>query len=311
VKEPTPGPAAAKAAAAPAAMPRGAARRWAGPGAAYLVLPLLVFQILAFALPQLNFYRFAFGSSDFPGDINMSNPSLENLTSVVTDAHHRELILRTLEFGALVVLVCLVLGFPLAYVIARSRFWRTPLLAIVIVTSFTSVIVRVLGWRVILGDQGPVNDLLTLLPFVEERLRLVNNMTGMVIGTANAVMPFMVLLLIPVIDQVKPDLERAAAGLGASRGKVVRKVLLPGCRPGLIGGGLLTFAYAMGSFTTPSLLGSTGSQVLSVAIREQVNTTVDYPFAAALAITLMILVLVVAGVASILLSRTHRVQSAP
>jgi putative spermidine/putrescine transport system permease protein len=260
-------------------------------------LPLALFLAVAFVVPQLYFYRLAFAEPLGPGLVDTDVFTWDNLTRILGDSFWIEVIVRTLVFSALVTAVCLLLGFPLAYVISRSRF-RSPLTSLVIITSFTGVIIKILGWRVLLGDNGPVNRVLTSLHIVDEPVRLVNNLTGAVIGTAHAVLPFMVLLLIPVLDQVPRQLEDAAAGLGSSRTKVYLQVVLPSCRAGLIGGALVTFAYSMGSFTTPALLGGREALILPLAIREQFSTTANYAFAAALALILMVIVLVISGVAT-------------
>lgn len=281
-------------ASAPGARPRRSRPR---SGWRTLVVPLLAFQLVLCFAPQLYFYRLGFAAHLGPGLLDTSVFSLQNFQDILGDSFYRGVILRTLVFGALVVLVAGCLGFPLAYVISRSSTWRAPLLTLVIVTSFTSVIVKILGWRIMLGDNGPVNDVLQWLHITSEPVRLVNNMAGAVIGTAHAVMPFVVLLLTPVIDQVPRQLEEAAAGLGASRAKAIWRVVVPECRAGLLGGALVTFAYAMGSFTTPSLLGGKGTLILPIVIRQQVTTNVNYAFAAALAITLMVIVVAVTVVA--------------
>jgi putative spermidine/putrescine transport system permease protein len=272
-----------------------------------LVIPLVAFQFLLCFAPQLYFYRLGLAENVSPGVVDTSVLTFENFREIFSDPFYRSVILKTLQFGAMMVVVCGVLGFPLAYVISRSDRLRAPLLLIVLVTSFMSVIVKVLGWRILLGDSGPINDVLRFLHLTDDPLRLVNSMTGAVIGTAHAVLPFVVLLLVPVIDQVPRQLEHAAAGLGASRARALVNVVVPECRAGLIGGALITFAYAMGSFTTPSLLGGKSTLILPILIRQQVTTTVDYALAAALSLTLMVIVLIVTIIA-LRLTRTTRVS---
>jgi putative spermidine/putrescine transport system permease protein len=281
-----------------AAVPGPAGREGRPRSSRALLLPLALFLLVLFVVPQAYFYRLGFAQNDGPGLLDTSVWQLDNLRDILGDSFWIAVILRTLKFGALVTVVAMALGFPLAYLIARSRRLRSPLLAVVIITSFTSVIVKVLGWRVLLGDTGPVNDVLVALHITGEPIRLVNNMTGAVIGTAHAVMPFVVLLLIPIIDQVPRQLEDAAAGLGASRLRTLTHVVVPECRAGLLGGALITFAYAMGSFTTPSLLGGRGTLIMPIAIREQVTTSVNYAFAGALALVLMVIVVVIVTIAS-------------
>jgi putative spermidine/putrescine transport system permease protein len=252
-------------------------------------LPLAVFLLAVFVSAQVYFYRLGFAEFVAPGLIDTSVATLDNFRRIFTDSFWLAVIVRTLLFAALVLLTCVMLGFPLAYVISRSTRFRGLLMSLVIITSFTGVIVKVLGWRVLLGDTGPVNTVLQALNLTDEPIRLVNNLTGAVIGTSQAVLPFMVLLLVPVIDQVPRQLEDAAAGLGASRARTILGIVLPGCRIGVVGGALVTFAYAMGSFTTPSLLGGQGALILPLAIREQFTSNANYAFAAALALVLMVM----------------------
>ena len=273
------------------ATPREARRLTSRLGWRSLAIPLVVFQLLLCFAPQLYFYRLGVADNLGPGLFDTSVFTLKNFETIFGDAFYRSVIVKTLQFGAATVVVCGLIGFPLAYVISRSDRWRAPLLLIVLTTSFMSVIVKVLGWRILLGDSGPVNDVIRFVGLSDEPVRLVNNMIGAVIGTAHAILPFVVLLLVPVIDNVPRQLEHAAAGLGASRLRTIWSVVIPECRAGLIGGALVSFAFAMGSFTTPSLLGGKSTLILPVLIRQQVTTTVDYTLAAALSITLMAIVL--------------------
>jgi len=276
-------------------LPRPRTSRTATPRA--LIVPLIVFQTVMCFAPQLYFYSIAFATSTGPGAFDASQWTLENFGQLFTSPIYRNAIGDTLVFAVSVVFAVLLLGFPLAYVISRSRTWGVPLLAIVIVTSFTSVIVRVLGWKILLGDAGPINTALQHLGLIAEPLRLVNSLPGAVIGTVNAVLPLVVLLLIPVMDQIPRSVEDASAGLGAGRARTLWRVVLPLSRAGLLGSAFVTFAYAMGSFTTPALLGG-NSMILSVLISQQVRTSVNYPMAATLALTLMALVVVVLLVAT-------------
>jgi putative spermidine/putrescine transport system permease protein len=273
------------------------ASRWRPRGSwTTFYLPLAIFLTLVFVAPQIYFYRLAFAETIAPGLVDAGKFSLDNLVAIVGDSFWLGVIGRTLAFAAMVVTICLVLGFPLAYSISRSTKYRSTLLSLVIITSFTGVIVKVLGWRVLLGDNGPINNLLLVLHLTDEPIRMVNNLTGAVIGTSHAVLPFMILLLVPVIDQVPQQLEDAAAGLGSSRGQCIWQVVVPSCRQGLLGGALVSFAYAMGSFTTPALLGGRQALILPLAIREQFSISADYAFAAALALVLMAIVLVLSFV---------------
>ena len=258
-----------------------------------LVLPLLVFYAASFVASQIVFLRLSLYQSAGRAAVDTRRMTVENFATVFTDAYYQAVILQTLYFGLAVAGVCLGLGYPLSYVIARSRRVGTVLLLIVVVSSFTGVVVRALGWRILLGDMGPVNWALVSLGLTSEPIRLVNNMTGAIIGTAHASLPYMVLLLVPVLEGINPQLEEAAAGLGSSWWGAFRAVVVPLSLPGVVGGCLLVFATTVGSFTTPALLGGPRVPILPIAVRQQITTTLNYPLGAVLAVILVILVITV------------------
>jgi len=258
-----------------------------------LVVPLLVFYAASFVASQIVFLRLSLYPSAGRAAVDTRRMTLDNFATVFTDAYYQAVILQTLSFGLAVVGVCLGLGYPLSYVIARSRRAGTVLLLIVVVSSFTGVVVRALGWRVLLGDMGPVNWALMSVGLTAQPIALVNNMTGAIIGTAHASLPYMILLLVPVLEGIDPQLEEAAAGLGSSWWDAFRSVVVPLSLPGVVAGCLLVFATTVGSFTTPSLLGGPRAPILPIVIRQQITTTLNYPLGAALAVILVVLVVTI------------------
>lgn len=259
-----------------------------------LCLPLLIVYAVFFIGSQVVFLRQGFFASTGFGQIDYGSATLDNLVSIFTDSFNRSIVLRTLYFSAIVVAVCLVLGYPLSYVIARSGRKGAVLLVIVVASSFSGTVARVLGWQVILGDTGPVNSLLVDLGILSEPKRLVNNLTGAIIGTVQVMLPFMVLILVPAIQSIGINVERAALGMGASRWRIWRTILWPLSATGVAAGSLLVFATTAGTFTTPALLGGGKVQILPTVINTQVSVTLNYAQAAAMSLVLLILVLAIA-----------------
>ena len=182
----------------------------------WLSFPLIAFCAIFFLGSQAVFLHQAFYRSAGWARVDYGQLTASNIVTVFTDDFHRAVVLDTLLFAALVVAACLLLGYPLSYAIARSGRIGAALLVIVVASSFSGTVTRILGWQVILGDTGPVNWLLVAVGLASSPIRLVNNMTGALIGTAQVMLPFMVLILVPVIEQIHPSLEEAASGLGAS-----------------------------------------------------------------------------------------------
>jgi putative spermidine/putrescine transport system permease protein len=269
--------------------PTGAARTHSKVG--LLVLPLVVVLAVFFLGSQVAFLREAFYQSSGFGQVDYSHATLSNVLAVFTDSFNRAVLLRTLWFSAVVVASCLLLGYPLAYVIARSRRAGAVLIVIVIASSFSGSVTLVLGWEVILGDTGPLNTVLQSLGLIHQPLKLINNMTGSIIGTVQIMLPFMVLTLSPAIQDIDVNLEHAAAGLGASSWRIWRTITLPLSARGAGAGSLLVFATTAGTFTTPALLGGGTTQLLPIVINQQIGVTLNYPVAAALALVLVIVVL--------------------
>jgi putative spermidine/putrescine transport system permease protein len=163
-----------------------------------------------------------------------------------------------------------------------------------VASSFSGSVTRLLGWQVILGDNGPVNDVLLASGLASEPVRLVNNMTGAIIGTVQVMLPFMVLILTPAIQSISVSTEEAAAGMGASWWRIWRSVTLPLSMSGVVGGSLLVFATTAGTFTTPALLGGGRTQILPIVINDQMRGVLNYPYAAALSLVLLVVVLTIA-----------------
>jgi len=211
----------------------------------------------------------------------------------------------TFRTAALVTLCCLLLGYPLAYVLVSVRPRRARLLTIVVVLPFfTSIIVRTYAWMVLLGRNGLVNQWLVALGLAPAPLPLLYNQAGVLVGMTYVLLPFMVLTLFSVMRGIDPALVRAAHSLGASRAQAFVRVFLPLSWPGIAGGTLLVFILALGFFITPALMGGPSDIMIAMLIEREVEITLNWSFASALAVILLALTL--AGFA--LYSRAVRLE---
>lgn len=211
----------------------------------------------------------------------------------------------TFRTAAVVTLLCLALGYPLAYVLARVRPRLARLLLIVVVLPFfTSLIVRTYAWMVLLGRNGLVNQWLVALGLADKPLPLLYNQAGVLIGMTYILLPFMVLTLFSVMRGIDPALVRAAHSLGASRFQAFRRVFLPLSLPGIAAGALLVFILSLGFFITPALMGGPSDVMIAMLIEREVEITLNWSFASALAVILLALTL--AGFA--LYSRAVRLE---
>jgi putative spermidine/putrescine transport system permease protein len=204
-----------------------------------------------------------------------------------------QVLLATFKVSALVTIVCFALGYPLAYMLATRRPRTAQLLMIIVVLPFfTSIIVRTYAWMVLLGRNGIVNQYLLALGLTDKPLLLLYNQGGVVIGMSYVLLPYMVLTVYSVMRSIDPRLVRAAHSLGASRLQAFRRVFLPLSLPGIAGGTLLVFILSLGFFITPALMGGPGDMMIAMLIEREVEITLNWAFASALAVILLALTLV-------------------
>jgi putative spermidine/putrescine transport system permease protein len=266
---------------------------------ALLSLPMLLTLALVFALPIGCLIFLSFFGMTGPAQVG-DEFSLENYRNFITDPFYYRIILNTFWLGGVVVLCCLIVGYPVSYFLARTKSrWRGLLLFLVVAPLLVSAVVRNIGWFPILSNTGLVNGLLLTSGLVNEPVPLISNLTGVIIGLVHALLPFMILTLTTVIQRIEPELEEAAANLGAGPLRSFVHVMLPLSLPGMIGGSLLVFTMAIAAYTTPVIMGGNKFLVMSTFIGQQFRTVLDYPLGATSAAVLMVL----AGALSLLALR--------
>lgn len=202
----------------------------------------------------------------------------------------------TLRIAVVVTVVALLLGYPVAYVLASLPPSRANLLMIFVLIPFwTSILVRSYAWMVLLGQEGPINEALVWLRLLDEPIQLLNTRLAVYVGMIHILLPFMILPLYSVMRGIDRNLLRAAENLGAPPGAVFRRIFLPLSLPGIGAGCLLVFILALGFYITPVLLGGQRDVMISMLIQQQV-TLLNWGVASALALVLLAVALVVYAV---------------
>lgn len=223
-------------------------------------------------------------------DLKLDNGQI---TAVEPDkALYIDVLKRSLLIAGLVTLLCVVLGYPLAYWLSRQPPRRANLLLIFVLLPFwTSLIVRTASWIVLLQSGGLINNGLIDLGLLEKPLQLVFNRTGVLISMTHILLPFLILPLYAVMKGIDSRYERAAISLGAHPLYAFRRVYLPQTYAGVTAGALLVFIMAIGYYITPALLGGPGDQMISYFVAYYTNTTINWGMATALGSQLLIIVL--------------------
>ncbi|MGA4874784.1 ABC transporter permease [Streptomyces lydicamycinicus] len=207
---------------------------------------------------------------------------------------------RSVVYAATATALCLLLGYPLAYLIAfKAGRWRNVVMILVIAPFFTSFLIRTLAWKTILADGGPVVGLLNSLHVLDvtswlgltEGQRVLATPLAVVCGLTYNFLPFMVLPLYTSLERIDPRLHEAAGDLYARPATTFRRVTFPLSMPGVVAGTLLTFIPAAGDYINAELLGSTDQKMIGNVIQSQFLRVLDYPTAAALSFILMAAIL--------------------
>jgi putative spermidine/putrescine transport system permease protein len=206
-----------------------------------------------------------------------------------------QLFWRTLWLSGLIAVLCLLLGFPVAHLLATLPMRKASLLMILVLLPFwTSLLVRTTAWMVILQGQGVFNNILVSLGIVadDNRLELMYNQTGSIVAMTHILLPFMILPLYSVMRTIPPSYARAARSLGATSWTTFRRIYLPQTIPGIGAGGLLVFILAVGYYITPALVGGASGQLISNQIAFHMQDSLNWSMASALAAILLAAVLV-------------------
>jgi putative spermidine/putrescine transport system permease protein len=249
-----------------------------------LSVPLL-FLITFYAYPISQMLLRSFFDPDF---------TFRHYIHFFSEEAYLNVLLNTFKMSVSVTLLCLSLGYPVAYLLASLPSRVSNLLMIMVVLPFfTAILVRTYAWMVILGRNGLINQFLLEWGLISSPLKLMHNLFGVYVGMVHILLPFMILPIYSVMVGIDRNLMKAAQNLGANPARVFLHVFLPLSLPGVGGGCLLVFIIALGFFITPSLLGGISDVMISMFIETQVNQLLNWGFAAAMAVLLLVLTLLI------------------
>ncbi|MFN3954364.1 MAG: ABC transporter permease [Pararhodobacter sp.] len=201
---------------------------------------------------------------------------------------------RSMGFGALTVLLCLVLCYPVAFWVARlPQGWRIFFLFLITLPFFSSLIVRLYAWLLILRPSGVLNTALLNLGLITQPLEILFTPTAVVLGMVYVMIPFMFLPLYAAVDNIDHSLVEASLDLGANRVQTFLKVVLPQTVPGILGGAVIVFIPSVGNFVVPDVLGGARGLMIGNLVEQQFLSARNWPFGAALSMMIMSVVLLV------------------
>jgi len=259
-------------------------------GLAGLLAPVTFWLGLFFLVPLLLILAYSFGTSGVYGGITLGfNPG--NYLKVV-DPLYLEIIVRTLVIAVINTLLCLALGYPMAYfIVFRGGGWKHALILLVMVPFWTSLLIRAYAWVVILGGNGLANKALQFLGITDEPLSLIYTPQAVLMGMFYSYLPFMILPLYAALEKFDTRLKEAAQDLGASRWHTFWRVTFPLSMPGVIAGSILVFIPSAGEFVIPDLLGGSRTVMTGNLIQNQFLQARDWAFGSALSVMLAVLML--------------------
>jgi putative spermidine/putrescine transport system permease protein len=257
-------------------------------GWAWFSLPILFILAVVFFIPIAHLASFSLRPHRGPGQAG-EGFTIDNYTRFLGDWFYLGVLLDTLLIGLIVVSICMLLAYPVAYLLARTRSrFRGLMVFLVLAPLLIATVIRNLGWFPILGASGMINSLLLSIGIIEAPVQLLNNRIGVIIALVHTFLPFMILALVTVIQKIGVDLEEASLNLGATPWETFWRVIFPLSRPGLLAGYLVVFTSVISAFTTPAMMGGKRVLVMSTLIEQQIRGLLNYPFGATAAVVLML-----------------------
>ncbi|MBE9607576.1 ABC transporter permease [Acetobacteraceae bacterium H6797] len=261
-----------------------------------LVTPALVVFLLFFAVPFLTMAMMSVLTAN-PLVSPMASFTAQHFERMIDDSYYLEVLWATIRLGLLTTVVSLLIGYPLALTMARTRSKtaRTLLLIAVMAPMMMGLVVRTYAWLAMYSNQGVINGTLIGLGIIKEPIQFLGSEAAVVVSLSHIYVPFMILTLTGVIARIDTRLEEAARGMGAGRVRTFLEVTLPLSAPGILAGSLLVFALAISAYVTPIVIGNYEIQTLPMLVYQQISSSFNLHFAAALGIVLLAVALLLVG----------------
>ncbi|MDI1284654.1 MAG: ABC transporter permease [Reyranella sp.] len=279
-------------------------RRGEGLTATALLAPATIFVAICLLAPLAFLFRYSLNDFVATKKMMVEAVTIANYVKFFTDPYYTTILATTVRIAVMVTAACLLLGFPLAYVMARtqSRF-KNVLIILTVLPLFVGNAVRSAGWMVVFGNKGFFNASLQGLGLIEKPIEIMYTEKAVIIGIIAVNLPFMVLTLQSVIEGIDRAVEEAAFSLGASPATMFRRVLWPLAMPGILAGTILCFILAMNAYATPFLLGGPLFKMMAPLVYNQFTQQANWPFGGAIAFILMTVTLGLTLVANLIFQR--------
>ena len=223
---------------------------------------------------------------------------LKNWREIIDDSYFHEMFLRTLRISVLVTVIAAVFGAPEAYILNRMRNpWKGICLLVILGPLLISVVARTLGWALLFGGaSGVINKALMNLGVISGPIPFMFTETGVVVALVHVLLPFMVLSVWASLQKLDPQIENAAASLGAGHLTIMRRIVLPQILPGLLSGAIIVFALAASAFASPAIIGGRRLKVAATLAYDEFLNTLNWPLGAVVAVLLLIgLIAIITG----------------
>jgi putative spermidine/putrescine transport system permease protein len=255
-----------------------------------LLLPVLFYLMVFFVYPLLRMFLVSCFDPGF---------TLKHYVRLFDTPLYLIVIAITFKLALICTFFSLVFGYPVAYFLTSVKpATRNILIVFVVIPFWTSLLVRIYAWMVILGRHGVINTFLLKIGIISSPLDLIYNTFSVTVGMVHFLLPFMIFSIYSVMSNIDKDLIKAAYTLGANPVRAFIKVFFPLSLPGLGAGSLIVFILALGFFVTPALLGGPKDMVISMLIENQVSVQLNWPFAAAIGFALLIVTLIIFNAAN-------------
>ncbi|CUX02933.1 MULTISPECIES: ABC transporter permease [Agrobacterium] len=259
------------------------AKTYSHAGALLLLLPSALMLLTGFVYPLARLVA-----------LSLPDMSLELYIRIFREPLYLNVLFSTTVVALAVMCCCLLLGFPVAYAMVRlKRPWALILTGCVLIPLWTSVLVRSYAWIVLLQRTGIVNQALLSSKLINEPLRMIYTQGAVIVAMTHVLLPFMIMPIFASLRAIPPEYVQAAMNLGSTRFHAFRAIIVPLSLPGIFAGSVISFVLALGFYVTPALVGGAGSLMMATLIGQQTTVLLDWPFAAALSTSLLVVTLAV------------------
>jgi len=254
-----------------------------------LSAPALTLYLGLFTVPLIMTLLLSFNSFDLNRGGIIYDYSLANYVEVLGDPYFHGIFFRTFVMSVAVTALCALLGTPEAYILHRMASpWKSICMLAILGPLLISVVVRTLGWAILIGSNEVINETLICIGLIDEPIKLMFTTTGVVIALIQVLIPFMVLSVWASLQKLDPKVESAGQSLGASPFTVLRRIVIPQIMPGILSGSLIVFALTASAFATPSILGGRRIKVVATTAYDEYLGTLNWPLGASIAALLLI-----------------------